>query len=895
MTKQVQRRRGTATQHTSFTGAEGELSVNTTNKTVHVHDGVTTGGIESARADLDNVSAADILSATGITASVAELNRVDGVTSPIQTQLNAKAPIASPTFTGTVTVPTADINGGTIDGTVIGGTTPAAGSFTQANFGDNGKAIFGAGSDLQIYHDGSHSYIQDVGTGDLNVKANNLLLQSATSENYISAYNNGPVNLYHNNSLKMNTTSTGVDVTGTITSDGLTVATTSAVTASFARDGSDGDAVQIFNGAVGTTKSLGLGVDGTHGTINSQFGGVKIQPSGTTSAFFSTGGDVSFYDDLGVTPKFFWDSSAESLGIATSSPQNTLHLFRASADIYSEATGNAASVGNSIFIDNTNNTLGTFGQIVFRNGSSGQIFNRIVSVRDASGQGSLRFVTGSSSAASEKLTITSAGSVGIGNTAPATALDVTGTITADGLTVDGNVALENADNITFKDTGGANRGILTFDASNDIIIGPAGAGIQDIKFKNNGAKTRLNIDVGGDVSFYDDLGVTPKFFWDSSAESLGIGTSSPSSKLHVNSGIYDTIAIFETTDRYGVLKLRDSTSTASTGGVTFGVDGDKLYVQTGSVNSNALNIDASGNVGINVSIPSATLDVAGDVTLRQDGTTTTGERRLAVRSLGYAILELSGDRGNTSGESGGAGMIVSVDGISPNGVVSFVNAAGTDGVGGSYTGTDNNTLLVGTTGNQPLMLGQNSTAKLVLGGSYFRPAIDVDLNLGHPTYRWNTVYASSGSINTSDATTKQDIEVISEAETRVALACKGLMRKFRFIDAVDKKGDDARIHFGIIAQDLQAAFVAEGLDPNRYAMFCSDTWWEEDIVIPARDAVDAVLDDEGNVVKEGREAVPETTQRKFYETAEEATETATEVTRLGVRYSDLLAFIIGAM
>jgi hypothetical protein len=59
-----------------------------------------------------------------------------------------------------------DINGGTIDGTVIGGTTPAAISGTtitgtsfvttgDMTFGDNDKAIFGAGSDLQIYHDGS--------------------------------------------------------------------------------------------------------------------------------------------------------------------------------------------------------------------------------------------------------------------------------------------------------------------------------------------------------------------------------------------------------------------------------------------------------------------------------------------------------------------------------------------------------------------------------------------------------------------------------------------------------------------------------------------------------------------------------------------------------------------
>ena len=105
MTKQVQRRRGTATQHTSFTGAEGEISVNTTNKSVHVHDGVTAGGVEAARADLSNVSDANLNTA-----------------------------LAGNTLSS-LTITSADINGGTIDGTVIGGSTPAAISGTTGQFG----------------------------------------------------------------------------------------------------------------------------------------------------------------------------------------------------------------------------------------------------------------------------------------------------------------------------------------------------------------------------------------------------------------------------------------------------------------------------------------------------------------------------------------------------------------------------------------------------------------------------------------------------------------------------------------------------------------------------------------------------------------------------------------
>ena len=57
------------------------------------------------------------------------------------------------------------------------------------------------------------------------------------------------------------------------------------------------------------------------------------------------------------------------------------------------------------------------------------------------------------------------------------------------------------------------------------------------------------------------------------------------------------------------------------------------------------------------------------------------------------------------------------------------------------------------------------------------------------------------------------------------------MRKFRWRDAVEAKGDDARTHFGIIAQDLQAAFAAEGLDAGDYAMFISSTWTDEETEI----------------------------------------------------------------
>jgi hypothetical protein len=105
-------------------------------------------------------------------------------------------------------------------------TTSATGITVTGNatFADNGKAIFGAGSDLQIYHDGSNSYVQDAGDGALILNTTNgggVYVYSA-GETMATFNSNGAVNLYYDNAAKLATTSTGIDVTGTAVTDGLT-------------------------------------------------------------------------------------------------------------------------------------------------------------------------------------------------------------------------------------------------------------------------------------------------------------------------------------------------------------------------------------------------------------------------------------------------------------------------------------------------------------------------------------------------------------------------------------------------------------------------------------------------------------------------------------------------
>ena len=104
-------------------------------------------------------------------------------------------------------------------------TTDGMTTSADINFGDNDKAVFGAGSDLQIYHSGNDSYVLDSGTGDLYLAGeNNVRITSNTGlEAMATLTANGAVTLFHDNAAKVATTSTGVDVTGTTTTDGLEV------------------------------------------------------------------------------------------------------------------------------------------------------------------------------------------------------------------------------------------------------------------------------------------------------------------------------------------------------------------------------------------------------------------------------------------------------------------------------------------------------------------------------------------------------------------------------------------------------------------------------------------------------------------------------------------------
>ena len=154
------------------------------------------------------------------------------------------------------------------------------------------------------------------------------------------------------------------------------------------------------------------------------------------------------------------------------------------------------------------------------------------------------------------------------------------------------------------------------------------------------------------------------------------------------------------------------------------------------------------------------------------------------------------------------------------------------------------------------------TGGLRVWGNIF-PNTDDDYDLGTSANRFDDIYATNGTIQTSDEKLKQNIQSLTTAEKAVATTLKGLVKTFKYKSAVAAKGDNARIHCGVIAQEVKTAFEAQGLKAEDYALFCYDEWSAQ---------AEEKFDD-GTIKTPAREAG----------------------SQYSIRYTELLAFIISTL
>jgi len=156
---------------------------------------------------------------------------------------------------------------------------------SSIDVGDNVKAKFGDGDDLQIYHDATDSIILDNGTGNLRILCENFRLQDPTeAETYITADRDGAVGLRFNDSQKLATTNTGIDVTGTVVSDGMS--TNTAGTSNFIAGVNAGNSIASggnYNTVVGDEAGTAITI-GSNNTLIGTFSGDAISTSSSNTA-----------------------------------------------------------------------------------------------------------------------------------------------------------------------------------------------------------------------------------------------------------------------------------------------------------------------------------------------------------------------------------------------------------------------------------------------------------------------------------------------------------------------------------------------------------------------------------------------------------------------------------
>jgi hypothetical protein len=238
-------------------------------------------------------------------------------------------------------------------------------------------------------------------------------------------------------------------------------------------------------------------------------------------------------------------------------------------------------------------------------------------------------------------------------------------------------------------------------------------------------------------------------------------------------------------------------------------------------------IDADGDTSIDAS--------SADDTIIID---TAGSERVRIDSSGNLLVSKTSSDGSVAGHEfrNGSFAIHTRDNGPPLGVrrigsgaddtgqfMFFENATADVGQmghfnGGFYIGGDSSTNNVGVQFNGSNMISTQANGTLA----------DNAKHVGHPSYRWDDIYATNGTIQTSDQNEKQDISSATTKELNVAKKLSALFKTFRWKDKVTEKGDKARTHTGIIAQEIQSAFSAEGLDASNYGLFTSNTWTNEE-------------------------------------------------------------------
>lgn len=207
----------------------------------------------------------------------------------------------------------------------------------------------------------------------------------------------------------------------------------------------------------------------------------------------------------------------------------------------------------------------------------------------------------------------------------------------------------------------------------------------------------------------------------------------------------------------------------------------------------------------------------------------------------------------------------------------------------------------------------NGPLRLQLTSAALHPSPDNAMSLGTGTFRWTTVFASTGTINTSDAREKTWAGAPNEAALRAANRIIGELGFFQWSDAIAEKGEDgARIHFGVRAQEVVRIMIEEGLESEQrldfspgtfiaptdrpsfaHAFLCFDTW--EDEFVPEMADVEVPIEEPSALIGEDGNPIMRVRMSKEPRPTGRVIQTVHAGNRFGLRIDQLTMFLLAAL
>lgn len=555
---------------------------------------------------------------------------------------------------------------------------------------DDARIKLGNSSDLQIYHDGSNSYIKEAGIGNLQIQATGSTFIKSSDGTKISAQfaPDSYTRLYYNNANKLETTSTGIDVSGRL------------------------DVAQDLrlrgNSSTSDVGVASISIADAAGSINFDAGN-----NGTNMSLTSTGLDVTGNIEVGDS-HLIGSDSFDNLALISSSGENI--VVGANNDIYfTTGATSLSSTGTTKLIvkDNGNIGIGTTapteklhveGNIELRNGGhigslDGNYWQRIRFEDDTpAATNAFNFETRNGSGSFiNHMTITNNGDVGIGDTTPDAKLTVQGDVLA-------------------RDEF---RGEVVNYASNQdapyLIASTTGYTGATTNWNTYGFQHRIKTDSNGVPRITIDTH-SGEVFAVTNNNRVGIGISAATSPLHVYNATVDTVANFESGDASVAVNFTASDNSMQI--ATSGTDG--IIKNNGAGNFRLFNngserarINSSGNVGIGETAPSDLLHI----NKSQNAGTQIQIENQNTGTSSYAGLNLNGQGNNLTIKNWG-------DGTSKANATEFISTASGSHFIFSTQSTERaridngGRLLVGTTSIAPYASTSDTAQGIALRGDF---------------------------------------------------------------------------------------------------------------------------------------------------------------------------------